>query len=60
MRVSVIINPRAGSVNPKLIEAKVSEALFRCELSFCVPHSVKDMATFLNDEMDLKTVFRQS
>lgn len=55
MRVSVIINPRAGSVNPQLIEAKVSQALFRCDLSFCQPQTLQEMATFLNRQMDLKT-----
>lgn len=55
MRVSVIINPRAGSVNPNLIREKVSRALFRCELNFCTPQSLEEMSSFLNEEMDLQT-----
>ncbi len=37
VRVSVLINSKAGSVNAELIEAKVREALFRCDLRFSRP-----------------------
>lgn len=57
MRVSVIINPKAGSVNPKLIEAEVSAALFRCDLQFSLPQNLEEMSAFLNEEMAQKTDF---
>jgi len=34
MKVSILINPKAGTVKEDLIEKKISEALFRCELHF--------------------------
>ncbi len=55
MRVSVVINPKAGSVNPKLIEEKIREVLFRCDLVFSKSRTLEEMGQFLNDEMDQKT-----
>ncbi|KYG68307.1 kinase [Bdellovibrio bacteriovorus] len=55
MRVSVLVNSKAGSVNADLIEAKVREALFRCDLRFSRPQTLTEMADFLNDEMTHKT-----
>jgi diacylglycerol kinase family enzyme len=55
MQVSVIINPRAGSVDPDLVEAKIRTALFRCELRFCRPRSLEEMSEFMINEMELKT-----
>lgn len=55
VRVSVIINPKAGSVNPKLIEEKVRTALFRCDLVFSKAQTLEEMDRFLSDEMAQKT-----
>lgn len=55
MRVSVLINSKAGSVNADLIEAKVREALFRCDLRFCRPQSLTEMCDFLHEERQQKT-----
>lgn len=50
MRVSVLINSKAGSVNADLVEAKVREALFRCDLRFCRPQTLPEMCDFLHGE----------
>lgn len=55
MRVSVLINSKAGSVNADLIEAKVRDSLFRCDLRFCRPSSLCEMDDFLADELNHKT-----
>lgn len=55
MRVSVVINPKAGSVNPKLIEEKVRTALFRCDLVFANSQTLEEMDQFLRQEMAQKT-----
>lgn len=55
MRVSVLINSKAGSVNAELIEAKVREALFRCDLRFCRPKTLSQMCDFLGSERTEKT-----
>lgn len=55
MRVSVLINSKAGSVNAELIEAKIRESLFRCDLSFCRPQNLTEMRDFLSEEAALKT-----
>lgn len=55
MRVSVLINSKAGSVNAELIESKVQESLFRCELSFCRPQTLLEMREFLSEEVAQKT-----
>lgn len=55
MRVSVLINSKAGSVNADLIEAKVREALFRCDLQFCRPSTLIEMCDFLHEERVQKT-----
>jgi len=57
VRVSVIINPKAGSVNPKLIEEKIRTALFRCELVFSNSQTLAEMDEFLSEEMNQKTDF---
>jgi diacylglycerol kinase family enzyme len=57
VRVSVIINPKAGSVNPKLIEEKIRTALFRCELVFSQSQTLAEMDQFLSEEMNQKTDF---
>lgn len=55
MRVSILINSKAGSVNADLIEAKVRDSLFRCQLSFCRPQSFAQMDEFLFTELEKKT-----
>lgn len=55
MRVSILINSKAGSVNADLIEAKVRDSLFRCQLSFCRPQSLTEMNDFLFAELERKT-----
>lgn len=50
MRVSILINSKAGSVNADLVEAKVRESLFRCDLHFCRPQSLIEMRDFLAQE----------
>ncbi|WII72855.1 diacylglycerol kinase family protein [Bdellovibrio sp. 22V] len=55
MRVSVLINSKAGSVNAELIEAKVRESLFRCDLRFCRPQTLTEMCDFLHGERAAKT-----
>lgn len=55
MRVSIIINSKAGSVNADLIEAKVRDSLFRCQLSFCRPQSLEEMNEFLFAELEKNT-----
>jgi diacylglycerol kinase family enzyme len=51
MRVSVIINSKAGSVNPALIIDKVSEALFRCDLHFSNPNNISELEAFVKSEI---------
>lgn len=55
MRVSVLINSKAGSVNASLIESKVKEALFRCDLQFCSPSTLLEMCDFIQNEIEKKT-----
>lgn len=55
MRVSVLINSKAGSVNAEMIEAKVREALFRCDLRFCRPTTLTEMFDFIHKEREQKT-----
>ncbi|MGZ3770187.1 MAG: diacylglycerol/lipid kinase family protein [Bdellovibrio sp.] len=57
MRVSVLINSKAGSVNAELIVAKVRESLFRCDLSFCIPQSIEEMKDFFANEVAVGTDF---
>lgn len=51
MRVAVLVNSKAGSVNAELIEAKVREALFRCDLHFCRPSTLTEMFDFIQEEL---------
>ncbi len=55
MRVSVLINPKAGTVKETLIERKIREALFRCDLNFHISRSFESMTDFINDEINKKT-----
>lgn len=55
MRVSVLINPKAGSVNASLLEEKIREALFRCDLQIHQSTSSQSMETFIIDEVTKKT-----
>lgn len=52
MRVAVIINSKAGSVDEALVRAKVEEALFRCDLRFLVPQDLQETSTFLAQEIE--------
>ncbi len=55
MRVSVLINSKAGSVNADLIEEKVRASLFRCDLRFCRPQCREEMVDFLHNEIECAT-----
>ena len=57
VRVSVVINPKAGSVNPGLIEEKIRSALFRCDLVFSKAKTLEEMDQFLCEELAHKTDF---
>lgn len=52
-----MINAKAGSVDADLIEAKVREALFRCELFVARPQSRKELCDFLSQERKMRTNF---
>lgn len=55
MRVSIIINSKAGSVNPELIKKKIGEALFRCDLHFCEPNNIDETSQFMETEINERT-----
>ncbi|WP_413292020.1 diacylglycerol/lipid kinase family protein [Bdellovibrio sp. HCB185ZH] len=55
MRVSILINPKAGSSNQGQVEAIVREALFRCDLHFAAPKTLEELDLFLAHEMLNKT-----
>ncbi|MCK6597134.1 MAG: acylglycerol kinase family protein, partial [Bdellovibrionaceae bacterium] len=55
MRVSVIINPRAGAVKVDVLKDKISESLFRCELSFHIVSHRKEVMAFILSELEQKT-----
>ncbi len=55
MRVSVIINAKAGNLNLSLVREKVDQALFRCQKAYCVPNSIRDISTFVKKEILLGT-----
>jgi diacylglycerol kinase family enzyme len=57
LRVSVIINSKAGSVNPALVEAKIRESLFRCDLHISKPKTLEEMCDFIHQEVQIKTDF---
>lgn len=51
MRVSVIVNSKAGAVNEAMIHEKIKEALFRCDLHFCSPRNFDELETFITQEI---------
>ncbi len=51
MRVSILINPKAGSANQAQVESIVREALFRCDLHFANPQTLEELDLFLAHEM---------
>lgn len=55
MRVSVVINSKAGSVNAQLVETKIREALFRCDLQICQSFDLEEMCQFIHEELQNKT-----
>ncbi|MFN8790382.1 MAG: diacylglycerol/lipid kinase family protein [Bdellovibrionales bacterium] len=55
MRVSVVMNPRAGNINLKLVESKIREALFRCELKFYFSDSFERLNAFVKEEIEKQT-----
>lgn len=55
MRVSVIINPKAGSVKLDLLERKIRDALFRCDLHFHLCSDLDDLCKFTKAEIDAGT-----
>ena len=55
MRVSVVINPRAGAVLISYLRKKIHESLFRCDLKFYFSHSKEDYLDFLREEIEKKT-----
>lgn len=59
MKVSVIINARAGRLNGnrEVIERKVLQSLFRCDLKFMHPETAEEMQRCLVDEVTAGTDF---
>lgn len=56
MKVSVIINQKAGGVNEALLKSKISDALFRCDLDFFSPKDLIDLDLYLSRQIiDEKT-----
>jgi len=55
MRISIVINAKAGSVNADLIRSKVDQALFRCERNYKVPNSIAELEEFIHSEIALKS-----
>lgn len=55
MKVSVIINNKAGSVDEKRLRAKLYEALFRCQLQISSPKNLVDLERFINSEIESGT-----
>jgi diacylglycerol kinase family enzyme len=55
MRVSIVINSNAGSVNEKLIREKIETALFRCDLHYSVSESFVETGDFLRHEIENKS-----
>ncbi len=55
MHISIIINSKAGSVDADLIESKVRDALFRCDLCFSRPQSREELIDFLHEEINHPT-----
>lgn len=55
MKVSILINAKAGSVDTATLEKKIKVALFRCELNFYSPTSVKDSESFMRKEIESGT-----
>lgn len=51
MRVSILINRRAGSTDEAKIEEIVRKALFRCDLHFAQPETLEELDLFLAHEM---------
>jgi len=49
MRVDVIINKNAGRSDQDLIQSKIKQALFRCELYFHSPKSAKELEQIIKD-----------
>lgn len=52
MRVSVVINPRAGSLKLDLVKRKIQDALFRCDLHFHLCQSFDDLSAFAKEEIE--------
>ncbi|MBX3040946.1 MAG: kinase [Bdellovibrionaceae bacterium] len=57
MRVSVIINSKAGSVDEALIREKIQEALFRCDLRFVSPKNLDELERFAAEEIGVSGYF---
>jgi diacylglycerol kinase family enzyme len=55
VKVSVIINPRAGSVREDLLRKKISEALFRCDLHFHCAETPDSLEKFISKEVAAHT-----
>lgn len=57
MRIAVVINPKAGSVKAGLLEEKIREALFRCDISIHISESLGSMDEFIDQEIGKKADF---
>jgi diacylglycerol kinase family enzyme len=55
MRVSVIVNSRAGNSDIRRTKADIEEALFRCDLKFCDPQDLTAMKAFIDEELSRST-----
>lgn len=57
MRVDVIMNSKAGYMNRSVIQQKVQQVLFRCDLHFHIPSSIEEMRQTILDCVELGTEF---
>lgn len=51
MRVAIVINSKAGSVNEALIREQIQEALFRCDLRFLTASGLQEVEDFAAEEI---------
>jgi|GEM_PF-1087084 len=53
VKVATIINPKAGKVSVEAVEAKIRQALFRCDLDFYSQKDPVSLALFLEDQVQM-------
>lgn len=55
MRISVILNTRAGTTQVAKAEEQIRSALFRCQLEFAKPNNREELIEFLDKQIKEKT-----